>query len=472
MHLLNTLPQRLDPGATPTFAGLIASNLTAPAATNLTLAGGTAGSDSVVVSNTLAASSSIIGAFKVGNGTAATNVAIGGGNINAGGTGTFGGRIGINGAAANFAGANVSGIMPNIGGDSNGVGYFSNGTFPASFTAGAHSFYSLPATTASAYTVTNMSGFYAAAPTKGAGSTITNLYGVYVEALTQGTNNYAFRSVGGGIVSIADSTAGSAGAGALVVTGGLSAGNNGNASYFGGALTVAGATVGTSTFDYSVNSNSVQAYTIQNNSTGANAATRFSIVAGSSSCSIQLFGSGNTTPNIMQYSSPSSHKFFCNGVSRLDFDVLGNLTTGGSISAAAATFTGAVTVNAISGINALAGGTQLATFESSVNGALAELITKGKNSTGTARQANMGINRFADDVWSLSNGTTEHLRVSLTTGAATFAGTVIAPAATASLAPLRIPHGTAPTSPTNGDMWTTTAGLYIRINGATVGPLS
>jgi hypothetical protein len=57
-------------------------------------------------------------------------------------------------------------------------------------------------------------------------------------------------------------------------------------------------------------------------------------------------------------------------------------------------------------------------------------------------------------------------------GAATFAGTVIAPAATASLAPLRIPHGTAPTSPTDGDMWTTTAGLYIRINGATVGPLS
>lgn len=37
---------------------------------------------------------------------------------------------------------------------------------------------------------------------------------------------------------------------------------------------------------------------------------------------------------------------------------------------------------------------------------------------------------------------------------------------------LRIPHGAAPTSPVNGDMWTTTAGLYVRINGATVGPLS
>jgi len=52
-------------------------------------------------------------------------------------------------------------------------------------------------------------------------------------------------------------------------------------------------------------------------------------------------------------------------------------------------------------------------------------------------------------------------------GTATFAGTVIAPAATASLAPLRIPHGTAPTSPTDGDMWSTTAGLFIRINGVT-----
>jgi hypothetical protein len=43
-----------------------------------------------------------------------------------------------------------------------------------------------------------------------------------------------------GDVNISSSTAGSSGAGALVVTGGLSAGNNGNASYFGGAVTVGG----------------------------------------------------------------------------------------------------------------------------------------------------------------------------------------------------------------------------------------
>jgi lysophospholipase L1-like esterase len=45
-------------------------------------------------------------------------------------------------------------------------------------------------------------------------------------------------------------------------------------------------------------------------------------------------------------------------------------------------------------------------------------------------------------------------------------------ASTTVLASLCLPHGTAPTAPVNGDMWTTTAGLFVRINGATVGPLS
>ena len=52
------------------------------------------------------------------------------------------------------------------------------------------------------------------------------------------------------------------------------------------------------------------------------------------------------------------------------------------------------------------------------------------------------------------------------TGGATFG------AATTSRSSIRLPHGTAPSSPVDGDMWTTTAGLYVRINGSTVGPLS
>lgn len=35
---------------------------------------------------------------------------------------------------------------------------------------------------------------------------------------------------------------------------------------------------------------------------------------------------------------------------------------------------------------------------------------------------------------------------------------------------LRMPHGAAPTSPVDGDIWSTTSGVYARINGTTIGP--
>lgn len=41
---------------------------------------------------------------------------------------------------------------------------------------------------------------------------------------------------------------------------------------------------------------------------------------------------------------------------------------------------------------------------------------------------------------------------------------------TTTIAPLNIPHGNAPSSPVNGDIWSTTAGVFARINGTTVGP--
>lgn len=46
------------------------------------------------------------------------------------------------------------------------------------------------------------------------------------------------------------------------------------------------------------------------------------------------------------------------------------------------------------------------------------------------------------------------------------------PAGTTAKSSLSIPHGAAPTSPVNGDVWTTTAGIFVRINGGTVGPLT
>jgi hypothetical protein len=53
------------------------------------------------------------------------------------------------------------------------------------------------------------------------------------------------------------------------------------------------------------------------------------------------------------------------------------------------------------------------------------------------------------------------------------AGTgLIVSAATTANASLTLPVGVAPTSPTDGQMWLTTAGLFVRANGSTVGPLS
>lgn len=51
--------------------------------------------------------------------------------------------------------------------------------------------------------------------------------------------------------------------------------------------------------------------------------------------------------------------------------------------------------------------------------------------------------------------------------AITLNGLTITQASSASTAGLRLPHGAAPTTPTNGDLWTTTAGMFVRINGVT-----
>lgn len=53
----------------------------------------------------------------------------------------------------------------------------------------------------------------------------------------------------------------------------------------------------------------------------------------------------------------------------------------------------------------------------------------------------------------------------------TLTGEMITAASSSAGAGFNLPHGAAPTSPANGDVWTTTAGIYVRVNGVTVGPL-
>lgn len=63
------------------------------------------------------------------------------------------------------------------------------------------------------------------------------------------------------------------------------------------------------------------------------------------------------------------------------------------------------------------------------------------------------------------------IAITLATGRVTLADGATTGASTTSVAPFTIPQGVAPTSPANGNIWTTSAGMYVRIAGATVGPL-
>lgn len=56
------------------------------------------------------------------------------------------------------------------------------------------------------------------------------------------------------------------------------------------------------------------------------------------------------------------------------------------------------------------------------------------------------------------------------TEALTFSSKVTTAASVTGGAGFNIPPGTAPTSPTNGDLWATTAGVFAQVAGATVGP--
>lgn len=92
---------------------------------------------------------------------------------------------------------------------------------------------------------------------------------------------------------------------------------------------------------------------------------------------------------------------------------------------------------------------------------------------GSDAGSNFSIHRYSDAAASLGTALSINRATGLTTlSSLTVSGLLTTAATTTTTAGLRLPHGTAPTSPVNGDAWTTTAGMYVRINGVTVGPLA
>lgn len=70
----------------------------------------------------------------------------------------------------------------------------------------------------------------------------------------------------------------------------------------------------------------------------------------------------------------------------------------------------------------------------------------------------------------VSTATQTALNAKAALAANTFTGKQTVPASASGGAGLNLPHGSAPSAPGDGDLWTTTAGLFVRANGVTVGP--
>ena len=77
------------------------------------------------------------------------------------------------------------------------------------------------------------------------------------------------------------------------------------------------------------------------------------------------------------------------------------------------------------------------------------------------------ITGFYGGASSISATVSSANKLTLSATALTMAVPIVLPAGATGAASLNMPHGAAPTTPVNGDLWTTTAGLFGRINGAT-----
>jgi hypothetical protein len=399
------------------FAGLVSildstdAGYTAGAAA-LFVAGGLAAAKTIRSTLTTAATNTITGALIIGDQTTAvTNVGIGGGNIYAGGRIflTDGGAVGT--PAYSFITNNTSGITY-----ASGVAICEAGTRIATFANGAVTF-----STAAPTTFQNTTA-----------STSTSTGAVIISGGV-GISGDAF--VGGGVHARGGSYTTGATSDALITV---------QASIPRLGLNNGAATANNRFWD--VLASSAGVFVIRAVDDALSVAT--SVLEATRS------GSTVTVVNFPETTSATSSTVGSvtvgNGVAATNVAIGGGIIIagtdpGGSNSVRAPSFCAANLLD-------FRGASQIKQINAYGTGDL-ELVTR---TAGDAIKIYTGNGALA-----ATFGSTQQLTV---------VSTIIAPAATTSISSVRLPHGTAPSSPTNGDVWTTTAGMFAQINGSTVGP--
>lgn len=177
----------------------------------------------------------------------------------------------------------------------------------------------------------------------------------------------------------------------------------------------------------------------------------------------QLLGSTWAIPGTIGSTTPSSGAFTTGSFSST-LQVTGHVTLEG-VTSTGATGTGALVFATspalVTPALGVATGTSLALGGAALGGnALAVTGTGFTSSSFSVGTASTNFLQFAGSGTNPTIGTNGG-SISITSKALTLASTT-------GTAGLNVPAGTAPTSPVNGDVWTTTGGLFVQINGATV----
>jgi hypothetical protein len=343
-------------------------------------------------------------------------------------------------------------------------------------------------TTASTLSVSN-------SPVAGTNATITNRYAINVEAGAYGgpvgtaaLPTYALGQANTGMYSTGAGFIGFSSAGTLRLTIDATAftgtlpwrGQNGTAAApalsFSGNTTCGFYNVATNDIGVAVNGVLMAGFRTTSTQTSANVNIAPTLVASGAACAFRVVTPADTAQTL---STESSSVIFDFTASRQW--ATGALATQRAINIIAPTYafvaastitnaaTLAITAAPIAGTNA----TITNSMALWVQAGIARFDGAALVSAGSAAvpglaifgDSNTGLYSVGADQIGVSTGGV--LRFDVSTTAVTSTLPFVAPAATTSAASARQPHGTAPTSPVNGDEWTTTAGKFVRINGVT-----